>query len=217
MRPIFSKSGRALGLTVAAALMLGGCGPLISFGDNGPAADVYTLDYKGALAPEQKEGPLLYFDEPHVAEGLAGRNIAVRLGAHKRSTLANARWVTGLTTLVRDYLTRSLSDEAKARAIGEGSLDVKVDCRLGMKVWSFDFVPGQKGEDDAVDVTIELTLIRLRDGHFIGQHTFVQTPSVKGPSDDDVMDAFNVAMRTNSRDMAKWLSALKDQCVAPAS
>ncbi|TNE61728.1 MAG: hypothetical protein EP335_15005 [Alphaproteobacteria bacterium] len=203
---------------LAAALLLPGCGPLVSFGNDGPADAVYSLRYAGDYASEAKRaGPLLYFDEPMMAEGLAGQKVAVRLGTYRRSTLAEARWSTGLSTLVRDYLMRALSAETDAQTVGEGGLDIKVDCRLGIKIWSFDYVPDTSPGVDVVDVAIELSMVRLRDGRLLGQHTFVQTPEVTGQGEDTVPSAFNKAMQAASVDMAKWLDDTKNDCVAIGS
>ncbi len=196
---------------LALSALSSGCGPIISFGEQGPVDEVFSLRYPGEQQATDNSGPVVYIDEPHVAEGLGGIDIAVQLAGNRRSTLAGAAWAADLSTLVRDYFTQALGAETDARPVGEGGLDVKADCRLGIKIWRFDFVPGQTIKEDSVDVRIELSLMRLWDSHLLSQSSFSQQPAVDGKGAEALVASFSVAMKEVSTSMA---GAFKDQLKA---
>ena len=205
---------RAGAFVVAASMALSSCGPLISFGDDGPGDTVYSLKYQGGFASNGDDAPVIYVDEPHMAEGLAGQKITVALEGDKRSTLMGARWSAPLSALVRDYVARALSDKAGAHMIGEGGIDIHAGCRLGTKVWSFEFVPGANASGDAVKIAMEMSLVRLADSKLVSHPTFSTTAPVRGTDGDAVARAFSSAMADMGGDMGAWLKAQVTDCQA---
>ncbi|WP_417459769.1 ABC-type transport auxiliary lipoprotein family protein [Kordiimonas sp.] len=197
---------------------LSACGPIISFGGDGPADTVYSLRYDGAYHSGEAGAAVIYVDEPHLGDGLVGQNISVALAGQKRSTLKGARWSAPLSNLVRDYVVRSMGDKAGAHMIGEGGLDIHAGCRLGTKVWALEFVPGDVATDDKVVVAVEMALVRLRDSKLLSHPTFEQSVEVVGASENDaIAAAFNRAMAATARDMGSWLKGQAMQCVGQNS
>lgn len=195
-----------------AATALSGCGPLISFGDDGPGDTVYSLKYSGDFGTNAADAPVIYIDEPHMADGLAGQRITVVLSGDKRSTLSGARWSAPLSALVRDYVARALSDKAGAHMIGEGGLDIHATCRLGTKVWSFEFVPSDSAAGDKVNIAMEMSLVRLADGKLLSHPTFTKSAPVRGTDGDAVATAFAAAMQGMGDEMGAWLKAQSASC-----
>lgn len=200
----------------AASLLLAGCGPLISFGDDGPADEVYSLAYAPSGPAIADDAPIIYVDEPLLAQGLGGVNVAVALDDNRRTSLMGVRWAENSSDLIRDYLVRAAGEKSGARLLGEGGLDVRAGCKLALKVWSFDFAPGASSRDDEVRVEIEFTLVRYSDNHLLGQPTFRDTQSVRSADSDRIVAAFHNAMGTVSDAAGDWLRGAASACAIDA-
>lgn len=206
------RKGLALGALLVAPFTLSACGPLISFGEDGPADTVYSLRYQGGYAPENATGPVVFVDEPSIAEGLNSDKVAVLLGTDRRMTLEGVRWSAPLSDLVRDYVTRALGHGSKARMVGSGGLDIRTNCRLGVKVWAMEYKPGNSVADDMVDVAMEVSLVRLEDSKLLSKPTFIHSVRLNGSGDAAVMGAFNRAMTATATDMTRWFKAQLADC-----
>lgn len=202
---------RTLMMMGAASVWLTGCGPLISFGDEGPADTVYTLRYDGDY-DRGGSGPVVYVDEPTMTDGLKGEKVAVSLDGGKRLAIDGVRWSAPISELVRNYITRALGHKTPAQVMGEWGLDARAACRLGVNVWAFEYSPGARAADDTVEVAVELSLVRLKDSQLIGKPTFVETVAVNGAGGEAVMDAFSKAMATATDDMTQWFSGKYQEC-----
>ncbi|WP_262693837.1 ABC-type transport auxiliary lipoprotein family protein [Kordiimonas aquimaris] len=195
-----------------ALVLLAGCGPLISFGDDGPADDVYNLSYEGGYSANVDSENIIYLEEPLMNQGLSGVDIAVALPDDQRSTLKGVRWAGNSADLVRDYLVRSLSEKSGVKLLGDGGLDVRAGCRMTVKVWSFEFAPGERSRDDTVDVAIEFSLVRYRDGHLVGQRAFNVSTAIDTNQGNSVVAGFRAGMHALSGDAANWLGPLGSNC-----
>lgn len=197
-------------------LVTTGCGPLISFGDDGPADDVYSLRYISDPVATQDLGPIIHLEEPLMTNGLASGDIAVALEDGRRTMLKGVRWSANASDLVRDYLIGAVSDGAGVLLIGEGGLDIKASCRLGLKVREFAFAPGSTTRSDRVNISIEFTLVRYADAHLIGQPVFEVSYPVENSNGRSIVTAFHEGMDTVSDKAATWLAPLSSQCAAKA-
>lgn len=211
MRETFSQKLK-FGVVGLSSLMLASCGPLISFGDDGPAGDVFTLRYEGAAAKANPTGPVVYVDGPKMAGALDGRNVAVRLDGNRHTALAGAAWSDHLSDMLRDYITLSLAAQSNANMVSEGELDIKAGCRLGTKVWSMEFVPGLTPADDVVEIALQFSLVRLADSHLISHPTFKQTMAVKSSGGRGVVEAFGETMKAVARDYGRWFKEQSPAC-----
>ena len=207
-----AKGARPLHALFALPLLLAGCGPLISLGDDGPAAEVYSLRYQGGFHDSRSAGRVVYVDEPILSDGLGGEQVSVLLDGTRRTTLDGVKWSDPLSELVRDYITRSLGHRSGVHLVGEGGLDIKAACRLGSKVWAFELLPGDRPGKDAVSVAIELSLVRLSDSTLVSHPTISKTVAVDGGDNAAVMAAFNLAMSQIAADMTTWFGASVDSC-----
>ena len=197
---------------LAGALLLASCGPLISFGDDGPADDVYTLRYQGPLKNESPEGPIIYVDSPQMVEGLDGQGITVRIDKNRRTTLAGASWSAHLSDLVRDYVTLALGATSDANFVGGGGLDIRAGCRLGTKVWTMDYVPGDNAADDKVELAIQFSLVRLSDSKLLSHPTFSETVQVEASNGRSIVAAFETAMALAAKEYGSWFNAESAAC-----
>lgn len=197
---------------LAAPLMLSACGPLISFGEEGPADTVYSLRYQGGYADENGTGPVVFVDEPSLAEGLNNDKVAVHMDDGRRMSLDGVRWSAPMADLIRDYVTRALGDGSGARMVSAGGLDIRTSCRLGVKVWALEYRPGAQSGQDQVDVAMEVSLVRLKDSQLLSKPTFTQSVLVGGTGDAAVMAAFNRAMREVSGEMVRWFRSSLSNC-----
>lgn len=204
-----SNAFKAVGFS--SLMMVAGCGPLISFGDDGPADQIFSLDYPAA-GDHSGSDAVIYVTEPIMGDGLSGTQVSVVLDNNQRTSLMGVRWSANSTDMVRDYLVRGLSARSGSLMLGEGALDVRAGCRLGVKVWNYQYVPGNSIGDDRVDVEIEFTLVRYSDGSLLGQPTFAANEPVGGSNGIDVVDGFNNAMTSISREASNWIGQNQDAC-----
>lgn len=200
------------GFLCCGLILLAGCGPLISFGDDGPADDVFNLRYQGGYSANVDSENIIYLEEPLMNQGLSGVDIAVALPGDQRSTLKGVRWAGNSSDLVRDYLVRALSEKSGVKLLGDGGLDVRAGCRMTVKVWSFEFAPGESSRDDTVDVAIEFSLVRYRDGHLVGQRAFNVNTPIDTNQGNSVVAGFREGMSALSGDAADWLAPLGSNC-----
>lgn len=210
MRQLLKKNALSL---VAASALLASCGPLISFGDEGPADEIYTLRYQGGY-PVNATGPVVFIDEPTVADSLKGDKVAVALPGNRRSIIDGVRWSAPLADLLRDYMLRALGASSEVRVVGDGGLDIQSSCRLGMKVWEMDYIPGARAGDDKVSVVLEFTLVRLKDNQLLGMPTIAKEVGTRGSGTNAVMAAFNEAMGDAAGDAASWFGKAHEACNA---
>ncbi len=206
------KSLFALPALAASALMLAGCGPLISFGDDGPADKVYGLEYNDVRAASGDMAAIVYLEEPLMSDGLGGNQVSVVLDNNKRTSLMGVRWSANSTDLIRDFLVRGVGSTSGIRLLGEGAIDVQAGCRMGVKVWAFEFVPGDRAGDDRVDIEIEFILIRYNDNRLIGQETIKSSEKVDGSGGDAIVTSFERSMKAVSIEAGSWLAPKSADC-----
>lgn len=207
------NSGRVVhppAAVLAVPLLLAACGPLISFGSDN-AQTVYSLQYDG-LGVAPPGAPVVYVDDPLTADGLGGREVAVRLGTYERTTLDGVLWSSSATDLVRDYLVQSLADDAQVQTLGQGGLDVAAGCRLGLKIWQMHFVPGETADADEVVMSIDAILVNITTSELAGRRMFNVESPVPDGSGERVMIAFNVSMSLIAKQMSRWLAERRDIC-----
>ena len=197
---------------LAGSFLLASCGPLISFGDDGPADDVYTLHYEGPLKSESPTGPIIYVDSPQMVEGLDGQSITVRIDQNRRTTLAGSSWSAHLSDLVRDYVTLALGATSGANLVGGGGLDIKAGCRLGTKVWAMDYVPGATPGEDRVELAIQFSLVRFSDSKLLSHPTFSETVHVQAANGHSIVAAFETAMGSAAQKYGRWFNAESNAC-----
>ncbi len=199
-------------LGLAGCAFLAACGPIISFGDDGPADQIFGLEHAAAPSALGDMGTIIYVEEPLMSDGLGGNQISVALADNQRTSLQGVRWSANSTDLIRDYLVRGVANAAGVRLLGEGAIDVQAGCRMGVKVWAFEFVPGDTADDDRVDVEIEFVLVRYYDNRLIGQPTFTASPAVSEPGGRGITAAFDTAMGSVSSQAGAWLREYAGEC-----
>lgn len=210
----YQKPLSSLAASMAASLVLlvAACSPLISFGDSGPGPDSYTLRYPASYDEVSAEGPSLYLDSPRMASGMDSQSIAVRLPGNQRTVLEGARWAQHSSEILRDYLEHSIAALADMKVVSEGGLDIRVGCRLGVKVWAMELVPGDTAANDSVEVALQFSLVRLTDSELLGQPVFAETTPVNGSSGDAVVRAFSTALEKASRRYGAWVRQQRTAC-----
>ncbi|MCK0069173.1 ABC-type transport auxiliary lipoprotein family protein [Kordiimonas laminariae] len=205
-----AKLGTALGLMA----VVGGCGPLISFGDDGPADEVYTLEYPKIASSNTNDGATMYVSHPVMSSGIDGTEVVVALDNNKRTVLKGVSWAGHLSDLMQDYLVHSLRAETVANIVSDKGLDVRVNCRMDVKVWKMEFAPSADGSSDMVNIEIELSLIRLQDAYLVGHPVYTRTENVVGGSHDDIVAAFNGALNDIAREHGAWVSSNLQACTS---
>ncbi len=206
------KNTALLTASLIAVFVVAGCGPLISFGNDGPADDSYTLSYPKTYDGGKDRLAAIYVDQPLMTGGLGGEEIAVALPGNKRTVLKGVRWVSHISDLLRDYMTQSLRAETNANIVSEGGLDIKVGCRLGVKLWAMEYAPGDRPGEDSINVSLELSLVRLKDANLVGHETFSRTRVVGSDSGQGVVSGFNDALNDIALDYGAWVTSNLEGC-----
>ncbi|MBV1900405.1 MAG: PqiC family protein [Kordiimonadaceae bacterium] len=194
------------------ALAVAGCGPIISFGGDDPAGEVYALRYSSDYASYDVNAPIIYLSNPQMLDGLDGTSIAVMLPDGQRTLLAGASWSAHISDLIREYVSHSLGAQTGANIISEGGLDIKAGCRLGLKVWSFELATGETAATDAVNIALQFSLVRMKDSVLLSHPTFSQSVGVSGAGIGAVVDGFKAAMAGAAGDYGPWLRDHMAQC-----
>jgi len=207
----FAKNIKTL-TSVVGLFALTACGPLISLGNDGPADEVFSLRYPAAFKNASATGPIIYVDGPQLVEGIDGRGVAVRLAGNKRTVLEGAAWAAHLSDLVRDYVIHALASQTNVNLVSEGGLDIEAGCRLGIKVWAMEFVPGKSASEDQVQVAMQFSLVRLADSKLLAHPTFSKNEAVISSDGSGVVAAFNAAMESASHDYSRWLNERAGEC-----
>ncbi|MEX0299644.1 MAG: ABC-type transport auxiliary lipoprotein family protein [Kordiimonas sp.] len=209
-----SASSKIKTLLLSSLLMgsVAGCGPLISFGGDGEPDETYGLRYEAKQAEQFPAGPIVYVDSPQMAEGLDGHGVTVVMQNGRRTVLERAAWSTHLSDLIRDYVAQSIGAQSGANMIGEGGLDITAGCRLGLKVWSFEFVPGEVAAEDGVSVVLQFSLVRISDNQLLSHPTFAASVTVDSNSVGGVMSGFSRAMDQASSEYGGWFRERMGQC-----
>jgi ABC-type uncharacterized transport system auxiliary subunit len=96
--------------------------------------------------------------------------------------------------------------------MGEGSLDIKAGCRLGLKIREFAFAPDSAIGSDKVNISIEFTLVRYADARLLGQPIFVASQTVDDNEGRAIVAAFHDGMNAVTSAAANWLAPLSSQC-----
>jgi ABC-type uncharacterized transport system auxiliary subunit len=198
--------------TIGGALLVASCGPLISFGDTGPADETYSLKYPASLSETASSGPAIYLDSPRMVNDLDQKSIAVRLDGNQRTVLEGAAWSQHLSDIVRDYVAHAAAAKADVNIVSEGGLDIAVGCRLGVKVWAMEFVPGNTRRDDNVEVALQFSLVKLSTSELLGHPTFTESVPVATASGRAVVDAFSSAMENAAGKYGAWLQEASTAC-----
>ncbi len=197
-------------LTLCAAVA--GCGPLISFGESGPAPVLYSLEYSGAPKSPSMDGPIVAVSTPDLLPRLEGQNIAVVLPENEHTTLGGAEWSGHIGRMVQDYVMQALSSDGNATFVGRASLDVSVDCRLGIKLWAMDYVPGDSAREDKVVVSLQMMLVRMSNSSLLGQQFFTSEAKPVTASPRAIAAAFNDAMMDSAQAYKAWFAATGTRC-----
>ncbi len=193
-------------LIFAAGLLLVGCQSLLPSND---PERTFALRYDGVVPVEKVNVPVVFLDDPLMAEGLGGQTLTVVLDGGERTALNDLRWATDLQTLIRDYLDRRLMAGTDADYVGDGGLDIQASCRLQTKFWAFELRPGASATDDRVAVSLEASLVSLTTGELLAR-TQLDELRPTGTTTGDVVQSLEGALGAVSDRLTKFMvSGLK--------
>lgn len=201
---------RMIASLLVSLVLLTGCQQLLPIG--GDQERTFALRYDGSVPPSKPDAPLLFIDDPLMAEGLGGQSLTVVLSDGERTALKDVRWATGSASLIRDYLDRYLMARSDAAFVGEGGLDIRTRCRLQTKVWAFEFRPGATPEEDRVFVWIEAALVSILSGDLLERSQVTSEHPVAGDDPSDVVAALDAALERVARDLIPLVDNNLETC-----
>ncbi len=190
-------------VTLICAALLAGCQSILPSND---PERTFAFRYDGQVPQSKDNAPVIFLDDPLMAEGLGGQTLTVVLDGGERTALNDLRWATGLESLIRDYLDRRLMAGTDADYVGDGGLDIRATCRLHTKFWAFEMRPGVSAADDQVAVSLEASLVSLTTGELLARTQLDEVRPTSAASTSDVVMSLEGALSTVSDQLTDFMS-----------
>jgi len=194
-------------IPLVAALALAGCGPLSSFGNATRALDTSTLQTLPAQGGVQTSSRSLFVAEASAPAAISADRIIMKPGPVQITLLPNARWADTATGLVRDLLTRSLSDSGRLAYVTSASTGPLPAYTLmtGIADFQAQLTPESATPAEAV-VTLNLSVVRNSDGRLMASRRFTSRVAAEDTKALPVVAAFDRAMSGVLAEAVPWVA-----------
>ena len=162
---------------------------------------------------------ILRIHTPAASGVLNGSSIAVMPAPQQLSVYKGVRWNANLPRMLHDYLITSFRASQSLQAVLGDDYSVAGDYALNMDLRAFQssYVhdPGNGG-NPLVEVGIDAQLVDTHAHRILAQRSFrLQEPS-SGTEVDAVVNAFNRAASSLSRQLLEWsVATIKLSCMSP--
>ncbi|WND03046.1 ABC-type transport auxiliary lipoprotein family protein [Temperatibacter marinus] len=196
------------------ALAMAGCGPIIDLG-NKSSDRIYSVQYPDEISELPSETSTVFVDEFTFSAGLDGESIVVRMPSGEQLEMSGVAWAGHPADMIRDYMVSAVRARGNMRAYGEGSLDIQVGCRLGVRLVDYQLrSPDVQTETDfgQVQIKMEMVLIQLKTGMIISEFTVSENVDVNEVGSDSIIQSFMNATYTVSHRAAIKLKSVSQQC-----
>lgn len=194
-------------LPLVAALALAGCGPLSSLGNATRPLDTYTLQTLPAQGGARTSARSLFVAEASAPAAISTDRIVMQPGPIQITLLPNARWADTAPGLVRELLTRSLSDSGRLGYVTSASSGPLPAYTLMTDIGDFQarLTPGMATPAEAV-VTLNLSVVRNSDGRLLANRRFTRTAAAEDTGALPVVAAFDRAMGSILAEAVPWVA-----------
>lgn len=202
-----SRSVKLPHLLLATSFLLSACGPLIEFGDGGPAAALYSIQptISGDMATE---GLVIYVSEPLLPGESVGNRIAVRTDDFELKFLKGGQWSEPFRMMLHRYLVGALAGNVEAQVVGAGALDVRADCRLTVDFQRFDY----EAKSNAVVAQATARLSSLKSGNLLGNQIINVSADVSSDRREKIVAGYDQASGKVASALSLWLKDALPSC-----
>ena len=202
------KAYRLVGLLLALALALPGCGAVRSL--NAAASPQATYELQPVVAATRAStGRSLSVEVPSATAAIATDRILIKPGALQVAYLPGVRWVEAAPLHVQSLLIRSVANSGRAGFVGgPAGTGPLPDYLLLSDIEAFQ-AEVRPGAEPPLQVVVRLTLTLMRDidGRVVGARRFERTVGAASDGAPDVVSAFNVAMSGLLQEATGWIVA----------
>ncbi|MCI4567646.1 ABC-type transport auxiliary lipoprotein family protein [Lysobacter sp. CFH 32150] len=188
--------------TCLGMLLLAGCSIL------GPkpkdAATVYAPDPRvQAEASWPTVRWQLALGRPQGARNIDSQRIAVRPTPNELQVYKGAQWAKPPGEMLEDALLRALEDSGRIPAVGRQGSGIGADYRLLLDLRRFESDYAGNATP-AATIEVSAKLLHVKSQQVVASRTFLQAQPAAGTAVPEVVNAFEQALATISRDLAGW-------------
>lgn len=188
--------------------LLSGCGALSSLSKSSEELDAYTLTAATSAEPPAGGRRHLIVELPTSAGALATDRILIKPLPYQAQYLPDGRWSEPAPALIQTLLVASFQNLGGFALIGRTGNGLIPDHTLMTEIQAFQVepVPSQPGVF-AVNVGLNLTLIRESDRRIVATRRFAASENVGSDDTQALVAAFDRALQTVLRETVRWTAA----------
>lgn len=194
-------------IPLVAALAVAGCSPLSSLGNATRPLDTYTLQTLPVQGGARTSSRSLFVAEASAPAVISTDRVVMKPGPVQITLLPNARWADTAPGLVRELLTRSLSDSGRLGYVTSASSGPLPAYTLMTDIADFQarLTPGSAAPAEAV-VTLNLSVVRNSDGRLLASRRFTSAFPAEDTTALPVVAAFDRAMSSVLAEAVPWVA-----------
>jgi cholesterol transport system auxiliary component len=189
-------------ILVASVALLAACGPIVSFGGDGPPPRQFNLAYSAAPNDAKALPGVLLVDELGATAELRGQRMAMRVSAQEVQYLNGAQWSDRPARLLRGLIEDAARQAPGAAVLGPSNIDLRIAFRLTGTVQRFDVVVD--GPKRQAVIVLDAILANQRPSRLIASRRFEAKADAAADTPAAVAAALNMAANDLARDVAAW-------------
>ncbi|HEY0659803.1 MAG TPA: ABC-type transport auxiliary lipoprotein family protein [Lysobacter sp.] len=148
----------------------------------------------------------LSLTRPNATRMIDSQRILVRPSSNELQVYKGSVWAKPPGEMLEDALLRALEDSGRIPAVTRQGAGVGVDYRLVLDLRRFES-DYASGNTPASTIEVTAKLLHVRDEQIVATRTFLQAQPAATTAVPDVINAFEQALATVSRDLAGWVLA----------
>ncbi len=201
--PDFRYWARAA-LLLFVSILISACS--IVGGNTRDRATVYDLDPRVAADPAwprvEWQLSLPRVNASRVGDSL---RIAVRPTPNELQIYKGASWARIPADMIEDAILRTLEDSGRIHAVSRQGSGISGEYRLLLELRRFESAYTVPGEPPKVVIEINAKLMHIASQRVAASHTFLQQTPASSVVIEDVVEAFDQALRQVTSDVVGWV------------
>ncbi len=188
---------------VALALMLGGCGTLLSGGDK--AVPTFDLSAPSDFTAPRRGTGLIVVGPPTALAVLDTERIVVEPQPGQITYLDKAQWSDRLPALFQARLIESFENGNRARSVGRAGEGLSADYTLLSDLRAFGLRTYQAGPEAVVEVSVKI--VGASSGRIVAAQVFTARAPAASTSGPDATQALDRASDEVFLQIVRWASS----------
>ena len=140
---------------------------------------------------------------PQGSRNIDSQRIAVRPTPNELQVYKGAQWAKPPGEMLEDALLRALEDSGRIPAVGRQGSGIGADYRLLLDLRRFESDYAGNATP-AATIEVSAKLLHVKSQQVVASRTFLQAQPAAGTAVPEVVDAFEQALATISRELAGW-------------